>query len=62
MIEQHRLHCRAYHRYLSCNPLQYVPAMRYFATAVLALLPALTSAHCVAQKVRVNGAVSSLSV
>ncbi|KAK3207445.1 hypothetical protein GRF29_103g1042563 [Pseudopithomyces chartarum] len=30
--------------------------MKYFAAAVLALLPALTSAHCVAQRVRVNGA------
>jgi hypothetical protein len=31
--------------------------MKLFTTAVLALLPALGSAHCVAQRVRVNGAV-----
>ncbi|KAF1973565.1 glycoside hydrolase family 61 protein-like protein [Bimuria novae-zelandiae CBS 107.79] len=30
--------------------------MKYFAAAVLSLLPALASAHCVAQRVRVNGA------
>ena len=31
--------------------------MKLFTTAVLALLPALGSAHCVAQRVRINGAV-----
>ncbi|KAF2252649.1 lytic polysaccharide monooxygenase [Trematosphaeria pertusa] len=29
--------------------------MKFLAAAVLSLLPALTSAHCVAQRVRVNG-------
>jgi cellulase len=31
--------------------------MKLFTAAVLALLPALGSTHCVAQRVRVNGAV-----
>lgn len=31
--------------------------MKFLAAAVLSLLPALTSAHCVAQRVRVNGQV-----
>ncbi|KAF1956589.1 glycoside hydrolase family 61 protein-like protein [Byssothecium circinans] len=30
--------------------------MKLFATAVLSLLPALTTAHCIAQRVRINGA------
>ena len=34
--------------------------MKLFITAALALLPALGSAHCVAQRVRINGAVRLL--